>query len=112
MMGEVGVWEDIVWYWMLRWGRVRFDWESVQEEEMSRFISKGVLNREESDLQLWGGDTIGELSVKSAYMCLANQVNGLTDGLFKQLWQSKLIRLAFGFIFLLLHRFQFNPHYS
>jgi len=69
-VGEVGVWEDLGWHWRLRWRRVRFVWESAQEEELLKFISRGALIREEEDTQLWGRDSTGVFSVKSAYECL------------------------------------------
>ena len=68
-VGEVEVWEDLGWQWRLRWRRVRFVWESTQEEDMLRYIYRGALNREEMDIQLWKRDSTGDFSVKSAYEC-------------------------------------------
>jgi len=38
-VGEVGVWAESTWNWRLRWIRVKFVWEVVQEEEMVSKIS-------------------------------------------------------------------------
>jgi len=88
---EVGGWEESVWHWRLRWRRVRYDWESEQEQEVLSYISRGALDREESDLLVWGKDVSGEFSVKSVYVCLANYDSGLGDTIFKRLWQIKAL---------------------
>jgi len=36
-------------------------------------------------------DASGEFLVKSAYKCLADRDEGLMDGVFQQLWQSKVL---------------------
>jgi len=48
-VGEVGVWEGSVWRLRLRWRRERFVWESIQEEELYRFISMGTIKREKKE---------------------------------------------------------------
>jgi len=70
---EVDGREKSVWTWRLRWRRVRFEWESLQEEDILRYISTGSLRRETKDLQTWGGDPTEEFSVRSAYDYLTNQ---------------------------------------
>jgi len=41
---------------MLRWRRVRFQWEASQEENMLEYISKVRFNKEVKDIQTWVGD--------------------------------------------------------
>jgi len=89
MVGEVGMWEESEWHWRLRWRRIGFVWESLQEDEMFKTISVVNLNREEKDLQVWDGDASGVFSVKSAYGYLSNQVGGCHNGVFIQLWKAK-----------------------
>ena len=50
------------------------------------------LNRDTEDLQMWGGDTTEEFSVRLAYECLANHGLGHPCGIFNQLWQVKTFR--------------------
>jgi len=80
---------DSWWSWCLRWRRVRFEWEALQEEDMLRIISSCSINRELKDNQIWGGDISGEFSVKSAYEFLAYQDSSLSLGIFNQFWQVK-----------------------
>jgi len=54
---EVGVWVYSMWRWRLKWRRVRFEWESRQEEDLIRYISTSSLSRDIEDMQMWGGDT-------------------------------------------------------
>jgi len=60
--------------------RVRFEWESMQEEEMLRYISSGILKRKVKDLQVWGGNASAKYSTKSAYNRLANHATGVHRG--------------------------------
>jgi len=84
-VGEVGVWEDSGGQWWLSWTRARFDWESVLEEELFTYINKGVMNKEIKNHLVWGGYSTRVFSVKSAYVRLANQVKGSTNGVFNLL---------------------------
>jgi len=88
-VGEVGVWEVSEWQWRLKWRHARFVWESAQEEELLRYISKVKLNREVKDEQVWGSEE--PFTVKSAYECLTNHARGSHDGLFKNLWKVKAL---------------------
>ena len=45
-----------MWHWRLRWKRARFEWGSLQEEEMLRNISTGTLKREVKNLQVFVDD--------------------------------------------------------
>jgi len=58
-VGKIGGWEGSVWRWRLRGRRERFVWESLQEEDLYRLISMGYIKREEKDMKIWKGDTIG-----------------------------------------------------
>jgi len=88
-VGEVGEWEESVWKWRPRWRHARFEWESIQEEEMVRLISTGSLSREVQDVQKWGGDVSGEFTVDSANKCLASFSGEVHSDIFKLLWQAK-----------------------
>lgn len=88
-MEELGVWEELVWRWSLRWRRDRFEWESTMEAELVMYISRAYLNREENDLQVWGNKILGLFSVNLAYECLAKHVRGPHHDLFKCLWKVK-----------------------
>jgi len=57
------VWVNSVWRWRLKWKRVRFKWESRQEDNLIRYISTSSLNRETEDLQMWGGGIPQESSL-------------------------------------------------
>jgi len=83
-VGEVGVWEESVWRWSLRWRRERFEWESMLEEELFR-------NREVKDIQVWGSDDSGLFLVKSAYGVLASHARGRHNDLFTCLWKIKTL---------------------
>lgn len=88
-VGEVGQWEVIVWKLRLSWRRARFDWESLQEEDLLRYICVSIMNREVKDQQLWGGDGASAFSVKSAYAYIPSHGLGDQTSLFNQLWQAK-----------------------
>ena len=88
---EVGEWVNSTWKCRLRWRRARFEWESVQEEEMLRHISTDNLKREVTDLQVWGGDVLGKYYVKSVYERHANHLTEVHRGIFSQLWHVKAL---------------------
>jgi len=52
------------------------------------------MNKESKDILVWGGDTTGNFSVKSAYVRLANQNNDAHDSVFCSLWQVKAMPKA------------------
>jgi len=88
---EVGVWEESVWWWSLRWRHVRFEWESMMEADLVMYISRAIMNREEKDRRVWGSEVSGVLSVYSAYECLAKHVRGPHHDLFKFPWKVKAL---------------------
>jgi len=57
-------------------------------------INKSVINKEFKDSIVWGGDTTGNFSVKSAYARLANQNNEAQDGVLCSLWQARAMPKA------------------
>lgn len=85
-MSEVGCWEDTGWQWRLNWRRERFEWEVNLEEDLLTQINRGDMNMDSKDQIVWVGDITGVFSVKSAYGCLANQSNDLTNEVFSSLW--------------------------
>ena len=81
-MSEVCSWGDSGWLWQLRWRSVRYDGESIMEEEMLNFITIGGMHKEIKDHMVWKWDTIGIFSVKSAYMSFNNQSIGYSNDVF------------------------------
>ena len=85
-MREVGVWEDSTWNWQLRWRRVRFAWEVVQEEEMVSKISMYSFNRSFQDRQVWSGESSGEFTMRSTYEFQVARNSGESHDLFNMFW--------------------------
>jgi len=71
------------WQWQLKWRRVRFELESVWEEDLLRYIAKGALNKESKDYVVWGGDSSGAFSVKSSYASMNTHVSCASSDIFK-----------------------------
>jgi len=63
----MGEWEDAVWLWRFRWRRTRFQWESTEEEDLIRIISRLKMSKEFKDNLVWGGDVSDDFLVKSTY---------------------------------------------
>ena len=53
-IGEVGMWCNLEWRWMLRWRRIRFEWESQLEADLNLLLSRVTLKNNIEDLQVWG----------------------------------------------------------
>jgi len=88
-VSEVGVWEEDIWSWRLRWRRTRFQWKVEQENELLTTVDRVSLSREAKDTLSWCGDSSSMFSVKSAYECV-NQRSGCRPcRVFTQLWQTK-----------------------
>jgi len=66
MVGEVGMWEESVWQWKLRWRRNKFEWEVPLETEFGMLISRVTMKKDEQDKQVWRRDESGSFIVKSA----------------------------------------------
>jgi len=66
-LAEMGEWEDAVWLWRFRWRRTRFQWESTEEEDLIRIISRLKMSKEFKDNLVWGGDVSDDFLVKSTY---------------------------------------------
>jgi len=88
-VGEVGVWEESVWQWKLRWRRDRFEWEVPFETELGMLISRATVTKDEHDKQVWRGDGSGSFTVKSAYECLEEPERGTQISSFGYLWKIK-----------------------
>ena len=73
---------------------MRFQCESVLEEDLLRYIAKGALNKESKDYVVWGGDSLGAFSVKSTYASMYTQVSGASNDIFKILWQANAMPKA------------------
>ncbi|XP_068483406.1 uncharacterized protein [Phaseolus vulgaris] len=86
---EVGAWEGLVWRWTLSWRRDRFEWEKELETELVTHISSVCVNKEQSDVRVWGNDENGCFTVKSAYLCLASTDGGRQSEVFKYLWKAR-----------------------
>jgi len=99
-LGELGVWVDSAWQWRLSWGRNRFEWKCVQEEELFFTLANIYMNRQAKELMVWLGDGFGKYSVKLAYENLY-YVIGQNSDVFKSLWKVKVmpsvLTLAGGF---------------
>jgi len=86
---EVGAWEGLVWRWTLSWRRDRFEWESELEIELATHISSVSINKEQSDVWVWGKEENGCFTVKSTYLCLASSDGGRQSEVFKYLWKAR-----------------------
>ncbi|XP_068487096.1 uncharacterized protein [Phaseolus vulgaris] len=82
---EVGGWEGDVWRWNLRWRRA--EWESVLETDLTAYISRTVVKRQEQDIRVWGINNKGCFSVKSAYASIRG--DGTRIAIFDLLWKAK-----------------------
>ncbi|XP_068486381.1 uncharacterized mitochondrial protein AtMg00310-like [Phaseolus vulgaris] len=63
---EVGVWEESVWKWTLRWRRERFEWEIPMEVDLSMHMSRASVTKDVKDAQVWTCDVSGCFTVSSA----------------------------------------------
>ena len=88
MVGEVGSLEALGWTWRLRWRRPRFDWESSMEAELINLITRKILSKETEDTIVWSANPNGVFSVKSAYLTLCIQSNGISHDIFFSLMAS------------------------
>ena len=86
---EVGVWEESVWRWTLRWRRVRFEWEIPLETGLGIHISRATVTKDNKDDQVWRSDESGNFTVSSAYECLVKADRGPHIAAFKYLWKIK-----------------------
>jgi len=82
-VSEVGVWEEDIWIWNLRWRRTRFQWELEQEKEMITAVERVHLNMENQDSLTWGDDSSSIFTVKAAYECLSKCTRGSPSRVFK-----------------------------
>jgi len=88
-MEEVGEWEGTDWRWRVQWRRDRFEWEAEMEENLMECIERASLERETTDIQVWGVEAAEKFTVNSAYECLAKQTRGTQQASFELVWKAK-----------------------
>ena len=88
-VGEVGVWEESVGRWKLRWKRDRFEWEIPFETDLRIHISRVSVIKDENDRQVWKRGESGRFTVRSAYECIEEIGRGPQISGFGYLWKIK-----------------------
>ena len=86
---DVGEWEGTYWRWRLEWRRDRFEWETELEENLLDYILRANVNKNISDIRVWGEEELDKYSVNIAYNHLAKRPGATHHYAFEYLWKAK-----------------------
>ena len=86
---DVGEWEGTDWRWRLEWRRDKFEWESELEANLLECILRANINKNISDIPVWGEEELENYSVNIAYNHLAKRPRATHHSAFEYLWQAK-----------------------
>ena len=92
-LSQVGVWNNNVWSWKLRWRRILFVWESNLVDILMQLLDNKRLTREggfKPDKWLWR-DGSTDFSVKTAYNILLGEESTVGEELFAEFWNLKTL---------------------
>jgi len=86
---DVGEWEGTDWRWRLEWRRDRFEWETELEGNLLDYILRANVNKNISDIRVWGEEELEKYSVNIAYNHLAKRPGATHHYAFEYLWKAK-----------------------
>jgi len=84
-LSQVGVWNNNIWSWKLRWRRNLFVWESSLVDLLMQLLDNKRLTREggvKPDKWLWRDVDYTDISMKAAYKCLMGEKSVVGEDLF------------------------------
>ena len=96
-LSQVGVWNNNIWSWKLRWRRNLFVWESSLVDVLLQLLDNKRLTREggvKPDKWLWKDVDNMDFSVKAAYKCLMGETSVVGEDLFVNFWTLKTLPSA------------------